>query len=523
MQLPQDVTDPATVAEHLKTINKMQQAWVLRFKELNQKASSKRFTQVVRQAKMSTALRCQEDEMRRQINSFIAVLVLASIVLILLATEACWDGDTLSYTEACPSRNTWVVAQWFVGLALLVLLVLLYAVKTKSETRKHQLASRWTAFFGTRLWLYFLLEVVLIVVLSPIPTSQLAHTSGLTDLQTQLALFACLLRCYVFVRLLRDYSKVYQLRHFYNDFNKRELKFSYSNLLRTEFIKHAAVMILSITVVLVTAMAYLVHVAERELWLSDPNSALYDVITPVYSVFSAIEDKTEIGELWRPNPLATFTNCVWFAIQSMSTVGQARYLPIGVLGQAYAAVAIGCGWLLIAALVGTVTVNLQVDSAHDLAAQWTDLKLAQHRVRERAKEEIVLKYRHYKKKLAKKQGHEEDYLATLGFHTRKLVRNDLRVEAKLIALAFERKKNACMAKQYRARYSHLMKNSTEDKLLEDDRDPVMLWSECGVRRTFISKKEMARAKAQVAAIERKQAADAKNAPPKNLVSMFKRS
>lgn len=151
----------------------------------------------------SEALGMQADKRYRNLNLQLMVLSFACTALLVIEEEMCFQHTLLIFDDDCTVGEYFEYAMWGISIITFQRLCALYATKAKSHQKQWGFVTPWHAFVGTRDWIAFSAEVLVLAV-QPVKFLGLWYS--------QLMVVFAILRLYLLVRCVRDFSRIYRLR-----------------------------------------------------------------------------------------------------------------------------------------------------------------------------------------------------------------------------------------------------------------------------------------------------------------------
>jgi hypothetical protein len=152
------------------------------------------------------------DSRVRRLNTALTILGAINFAIVVALFQGCWDDRTLRFMleQHCAAYTPLQFLAQFAYAAFLAVLCWYYYEKAGYHALHSHFPSRWSAFIHCGLRAGFLWELLASLV-QPFPILYL-----LIDLKHSqyLVILALLAKLYLVLRLLRDYSEVYQRRMF---------------------------------------------------------------------------------------------------------------------------------------------------------------------------------------------------------------------------------------------------------------------------------------------------------------------
>lgn len=282
-----------------------------------------------------TSFSTQSLRILRWYNVALLILTLFSWILFIGLFELCFDESTLQLiTSTCYYAPTIHILNFLTFIFFLVILILYYhklveitLLSQSSYTSKIQI------FLSSPMKYYFLCELI-IHLCQPYPIYYVLYFHQYLHHFIFVFVFSLLLKIYLFIRLLRDFSMVYQQysnllysSSFSNTLNNNntlkssELDLDYTTILKLYFYNYTYQTVFGLFVFIYSILAYLMYIIEREYWI--PYTSVQYIPAPYDEAILQLDSGSEhaLTANFKRSNLASLYNCFYCIGITMTTTG----------------------------------------------------------------------------------------------------------------------------------------------------------------------------------------------------------
>ncbi|SPQ99524.1 Potassium channel domain-containing protein [Plasmodiophora brassicae] len=320
----------------------------------------------------------EADRRLRRLSIEMTSLSVLGVVLMILLNYVCFNYDSLVFMDSsahCPTGSFMKFVNIGCSIVFMHRLVLYYHCRSFVQMREWRMASRWEAFVESNLIMAFFCEAI-IALWQPIPGLESIFGMG-----HKTVIGMMMLRFYLVVRLLRDFSPVYhnrkQIRSEYEQANPgQKSDVLIGTVLKTYFYSHTISMLVGVFITFVTALAYIEYIVEREFWVSTTSAP-----SPILAT-AWVQLSPESRNLYKQSVFALYPNCLWFIAVTSTTVGYGDIYPYDDVGRVVAIVAALTGIVTTSLLVSVLTNRLAPTPFQQFVIDWMNRSVLREKKRQ---------------------------------------------------------------------------------------------------------------------------------------------
>lgn len=318
--------------------------------------------------KVASALRKLQDDTQfdselTRLNLQMVFFSWSAAATVMIYLYLCFEDDHLYFSEYCETAIYYKALAWCLYLCFAQRCWEYYQCLARRRVKLMGYATTTQAFYNG-LHKSFLREIVLNGLLPlPVPIPGV-------DMYVFILMST---RLYLGTRVIRDWSTTYSQRdNIANSSLLREyakgydLSVEFYDVIKIFYLRTPIVSICFVFLSAVMLLAYVVHVLEREFWWYDGGmvltfqSSLYPAINGTYQYpWDHPPHASLDNDLWAKNPYHKFSNSLWFAVVTMTTVGYGDISPKSNPGRVVSGVGCMLGIVLTSVMAAVVIRNTE--------------------------------------------------------------------------------------------------------------------------------------------------------------------
>jgi hypothetical protein len=308
------------------------------------------------------------DSQLEAVNIQMCCFSLLGFCLVIVYNDHCFDFEnTLRFTdnfEVCELAWYFKLAAWSFWLIFLWRLCVYYALLSEAKAYVWGFSSRFSAFIKSDLWKWFLLELI-VNAFFPLPLK--SDGGKLSTLFQAL----CFCRLYLILRFVRDSSSIWKERqkieNHFKDVNTSGAEFSvtWQTVFKITFLQNTILCVLLLFLFTLGFLSYIEWLVERETWVNGDTGEYWEAESNGGN--APPED-----ENWSQSQFRLITDCAWFMIVTMTTLGYGDMVPYSPYGKVFAAIAVLIGIIQTSLLVGVVTTKMNPTAFEKQVVTWME-------------------------------------------------------------------------------------------------------------------------------------------------------
>mmetsp|Transcript_33103 Transcript_33103/g.64936 ORF Transcript_33103/g.64936 Transcript_33103/m.64936 type:complete len:920 (+) Transcript_33103:51-2810(+) len=337
------------------------------------------------------------DRKVKRINFYIMLTVTISMSIVIASPLLCWDKVYYKFQgpNDCPAGYWLGIINLLVSACTLGFLVCLYSLMSLKMKREFKFKSRWEAFQHTRLKYGFVGEAIIIIV-QPFPFVDWGRLESAQGFVIFLALF----RIYHILRLVRDFSPYYTLRHRYRAQNNTEVVITSMTVSKILLKTSPFTTVVTVVLFVIFVMAYMFQLAEAEILTSDEHSGVVEYVRSLLDPALAANGITDTSNFVQGDFKEYFAGALYFTIVTATTAGFGDVTPQTYVGKLYAVMCMILGLLLAALIVKVLMDFLTPKPSQMKLMEWVRIRNLRGQRRVVATEIIQIAWKYYQKKKA---------------------------------------------------------------------------------------------------------------------------
>jgi len=291
------------------------------------------------------------------VNQWLLMGVFLSVVLAVMTSEVCFDAPTKRYLPAdeCSLGLTMGVANFLVSLVVTVGISKVYSLHAGQARRMFHLESDWQAFVTTRMYVWYIAELIICVLIQPHP---FIDWKSLESAQS-LVVFMMVSRSYQIFRTAKEYTTVWRLRHRYQQIGT-------FNVFKIQFATRGPIVLIVAATLFCLALSYMIFLAEREILLDSVSSNW---------LRSTNFQSSQEREGWFETDFFFFRNSLWFAVVTLTAVGYGEYAPVTKMGRLLSFVTMVGGLVICSLIVAVFDQRVTPKFSQSNLISWTQIEL----------------------------------------------------------------------------------------------------------------------------------------------------